>query len=214
VRNNFPMTHNDSQSDWLNLPAGVESQSLWVALHDGELIAIRSNVLKRILTLEVDAYHLRERFRWDDETRIVIELEKVESVRASAWVIWPGDAPDIKTLSLTEQERLITEYQEKWREESLEWNRFEAAFSTNKLDITDAYFAKQNQKIALRIQGFMDGDVFNDQFVTVFVRAQTIRFSLSDGPILTAEQLLDLGSEYWKDFAAINEGTSPNDVSN
>ena len=50
-----------------------------------------------------------------------LHLNNVRSVRANVNFRWPGEFVVSKGASRDEESRLITEYQAKWREESIGW---------------------------------------------------------------------------------------------
>lgn len=185
--------------DWTHLPIGCVAQSLWDCLHDGDLLSCRSDLLNRSLCLEFDIAHLRAE---GDDVRFLIHLDRVTSVRAHIFVLWPGEfhVPDGAT---REQERhLIEEYQAKWREESLGWREFEDSLASDALSVTDAALARADDRVALRLNGHLDGDKFNDQYCSIYIRCGGIRAARSDGQPFSLQQLLDLGHEYWEAFAA------------
>jgi hypothetical protein len=157
------MTLNEPIFDWVNLPPDAIPESLWVFLHDGELLSIHSDLWQRTIDLEVDVPHIREHLQLEKEGPFVLRLQNVESARVTTRSVWPGPSPEVQGKPMEEQNRLIAEYQAKWREESVSWNIFEAAFSTNKLDISHAEIARQKSSIALQIVGSLDGESLSSQ---------------------------------------------------
>lgn len=76
--------------DWVNLPKEAEELSLWSTLHDGDLAAIESDLLARTLTLRFDIGYVRDFHKLSEETRFVVIISGVQSVRSFSSVPWPG----------------------------------------------------------------------------------------------------------------------------
>lgn len=123
------------------------------------------------------------------------------SVRASVFCAWPGKfkVPDRATRE--QEQRLIAEYQAKWREESLGWTEFEDSLASDSLSVSDSSLARTDGRAALKLSGHMDGKKFNYQFCTIYIRCGDIRATRSDGQLFCLQQLLDLGHDYWNAFA-------------
>lgn len=194
------MTHSELKIDWINLPPHTVPQSLWTCLHDGELLTIHSDLLERTVSLEIDVPHLRQHHQLTDDQRFIFQLQDVESARVSTWAVWPGAIPEAQDKSYEEQNRLVKEYQTKWREESMTWNNFVAAFATNEFDIGDAQVARNESSVAMQIQGSLYGDEFDNQFFNVFMRAKQILIQQNNGATVTVEHLTQLGDDYWNSF--------------
>ncbi|MES2463985.1 MAG: hypothetical protein V4671_25725 [Armatimonadota bacterium] len=176
--------------DWVNLPSNAVAQSLSGPLHDSELLSVRSDSLERTVTLEVEVAHVLVPF--------IMILHGVESARATAFANWPGDVPEVQGMSYEEQNRLTQEFQAKGCEESVGWKDFQAAFPSNTLDIYDAYIARDENHLTLQIHGSLDGNDFDDQWFSLFIRSQRIEFRQSDGPLLDLEQFVKLSEDYWE----------------
>lgn len=181
--------------DWVNLPAHATTQSLWDSLHDGDLLAIESDLLARSLTLCFDVGYVRDFHKLPDETRFVLKLNGVQSVRCLKSVEWPGEFSVPRGVSREEEQRLIKEYQNKWGEESFAWAEFERLTGEG-LEVSSAILARGGGVVALQL-GVLVG---NDSYVEVYVRAEGIEF-LVGGNTLTAEGFISLGEEYWAAFA-------------
>src|SRR5262245_34354063 len=120
----------EKPTDWLYLPVGAKEIQLWDSLHDGQLLSVQSDRLDRTAVLNVDVAHLRKRLAAAENMTFVLRFEGVQSVRAAAFVLWPGEVPVISAgLPRTEQDRLVDEYQAKCREESVGWEPFEASLA-------------------------------------------------------------------------------------
>jgi hypothetical protein len=191
------MIDNQPRLDWTNLPPSSVSESLWASLHDGKLIRVFSDSLGRTIELELDIPHIRQRYNLGDKLHFFITLQSVESVRASTYSVWPGVFPKLEGKTFEEQNRLVEEYQAMSREESIGWTDFEAAFSANTLNIYSAELAQNENTTTLQVQGAMDGDEFDDKYFNIFIRASKILFWQSKSLILTLEQFVKLGEDYW-----------------
>lgn len=119
------VSHERRIVDWVNLPEGATELSLWSTLHDGDLIAIESDLLARTLTLRFDVGYVRDFHNLSEETRFVVTVSGVQSVRSLGSVPWPGDCSIPVGTPREQQEAIVAEYQSKWREESLSWADFE-----------------------------------------------------------------------------------------
>ena len=190
------MNRNELKLDWINLPPNVVAESL--GLHDGHLLSISSDLLERTVMLEVDAFHIHRDFRPEKEHRFVIQLQKVQSARATTWAVWPGEIPEFRGKPMAEQAILVEEYQAKWREESMCWGNFVAAFTSNVMDIDFADVASNESATALRVQGWLSGEEFDEQYVDVFVRAGQISIRRSNGTTITVEQFIQLSEAHWQ----------------
>ena len=190
------MSTETSKTDWLNLPPGVEAESLWCSLHDGILRSIRSDRLARTLTMEVEVSYVCEHHGLPDDA-FVLELHGVESARATTWAIWPGPRPELEGEPRAEQTRLVETYQSKWREESVGWADFEARVVGNRFDILNADAARGNDRIGLRLSGQLGGGDGHDQFFEFTVRAGGL--IIRHGPVTEMDfaRFVKLGEDYW-----------------
>jgi hypothetical protein len=190
--------------DWTSLPPGTEVESLWDCLHDGELLSCRSDLIDRKVSLEFRVRHLQEEA--DDDLRFFLHLHNVRSVRANVYLRWPGEFVISKDASRDEECRLISEYQAKWREESIGWLSFEGSLSTDPLQISDADIARSSGKVALKLGGHLDGERFNDLYCGVLLRGTSISASRSDERPLSLEQFMEMGRRYWEEFSKRRKG--------
>lgn len=193
-----PSNKDVQKLDWVHLPSGHVAQSLWAPLHDGELLAVRSDSFHRSVVLEIDVPHIRAFHGLADDTRFVLAFHHVESARVSAFVAWLGSVPEYADVSREEQTRLINEHQAKGREESFRWSDFVAAFPTNVLDIYSAEVTREENTAAIQIVGLLTGDEFDDRYVTLFLRAKNMLIRQSNDDVaLSLEQFIQLGASYW-----------------
>ncbi len=195
-----PTNDDTPVADWANLPQGAVTEYLDAWLHDACVESIRSDLLKRAISLHCDLEHLRAFHSWPEEFRFVLWLEGVQSARAYRYSIWPGEFSVPPESSHEEESRLVLEYQAKWREESLSWTEFEKAISREDeqvLDIADAALATSEDLIALRLRGHLNYTVYHE----VFLRAEKLVISGSDGRIFGLKELQELGEAFWEDFS-------------
>ena len=183
--------------DWVNLPSGIAGASLWDGLHEAQVISIQSNLLERTVTLILEIENLRIFHQWPLDMRFVFRLDGVQSARAVKYSIWPGPFAVSPGTATEEQERLVAEYQAKWREESLSWSDLEKAMTAeNKqvIDISDATLAtEKDSAVALRISGLLNYTMYHE----IFLRAEKLTISRTDAGELKVEELLKLGKSYW-----------------
>jgi hypothetical protein len=76
--------------DWVNFAEGAPTFSLWESLHDGDVLAIESDLLGRTVTMRFDVGYVRKFHQLSEETRFVIVMDGVQSVRSLRSVPWPG----------------------------------------------------------------------------------------------------------------------------
>ena len=67
--------------DWVNFPDGTPMLSLWDTLHDGDLLSIASDLLVRTVTLRFDVGYVRDFHHLSEQTRFIIVVNGVRSVR-------------------------------------------------------------------------------------------------------------------------------------
>ena len=183
--------------DWANLPAGISVESLWEGLHEAQIISIQSNLLERTVTLHVEIENLRIFHQWPLDMHFVFRLEGVQSARVVKYSIWPGPFAVPPGVSKEEQERLVAEYQAKWREESLSWSDLEKAMTAEDkqvIDIADAGLATEKDGVvALRISGLLNYTAYHE----LFLRAERLTISRTDAGKVSVAELLKMGEAYW-----------------
>ena len=136
-------------ADWVNFPDGIPTLSLWDALHDGDLLSIESDLLARTVTLRFDVGYVRDFHRQSEQTRFIIVVDGVRSVRSFRSVPWPGGCSIPQGMLRGQQETLIAEYHRKWREESLSWSDFEALVNDG-LEVSIATLGRGPDVVALQ----------------------------------------------------------------
>jgi hypothetical protein len=192
--------------DWVNLPEGVATLSLWNTLHDGDLLEIESDLLARTVTLKFDVAYVRTFHKLPEQTEFVLMITGVESVRLLGSVKWPGEFCVPMGVSRDEESKLVADYQAKWREESRSWSDFEAMTSCG-VELLDATLARGANTVALQMGVFTSG---RESYLEVFIRGRAIDFSVGDKPV-TPEEFVALGETYWTAFA--NRALTPSPVS-
>jgi uncharacterized protein YbdZ (MbtH family) len=184
-------------ADWVNLPAGISDESLWEGLHEAQIISIQSHLLERTVTLHVEIENLRIFHQWPLDMHFVFRLEGVQSARAVKYSIWPGTFAVPSGVSKEEQERLVVEYQAKWREESANWSDLEKALTAEHKQVIDivgaSLAAEKDGSVALRISGLLNYTAYHE----VFLRAEKLTISRTDAGEVSVEELLKLGAAYW-----------------
>ena len=186
--------------DWVNLPQGTLTEYLDAPLHDAEIVLIRSDVLKRTVSIRCDIEHLRAFHHLPEGFQFILELEGVQSARVFRYSIWPGEFTVPPSVSHEEESRLVLEYQAKWREESFSWPEFEKAITREceqVLDIADTTLATSTDSIALRLRGHLNYTVYHE----VFLRAEKLTIAGSNGSIFGVKEFQLLGEAYWEAFS-------------
>ncbi|MFP5238173.1 MAG: hypothetical protein ACLGSD_19945 [Acidobacteriota bacterium] len=189
--------------DWVNLPEGADELSLWSTLHDGDLAAIESDLFARTLTLQFDVGYVRDFHKLPQETRFVVIISGVQSVRSFSSVPWPGDWSIPSGTSYEQQQAMTAEYQSKRREESLSWVEFERLIMSG-LEVSSATLARRSDGVALHLGLLVGGD----SYVKAYVRGDAISFSIGERQF-TPEKFVELGEAYWEAFAKRRETGRP-----
>jgi hypothetical protein len=183
--------------DWVNFPEGIPTFSLWETLHDGDLLAIESDLLARTVTLRFDVGYVRDFHHLPEQTQFVIVVEGVQSVRAVRSVPWPGGCSIPQGTPNAQQSMLIAEYHRKWREESQSWTDFERLTSDPfGLEVSIATLGRGPDVTALQL-GLL---VARDSYVEAYIRGEGITFYIGDRQV-TSEEFVALGEGYWEAFA-------------
>lgn len=187
--------------DWLNLPAGANTVSLWCSLHDAYVISIRSNLLERTMDLSCEIWYLNRFHKLGEEFQFILQLLGVQSARALRYAVWPGESPVLDGLPIEEQRRLVAEYQAKWREESASWNEFESQVTQvdeQIFDISDAALTNVLEgRLALKLCGHLNHATYHE----AYLRFAQLRIVGSDGRQFRLEEFLRLGEAYWEAFS-------------
>lgn len=192
--------------DWTNLPPGAAEVSLWAGLHDAQIVTIQSNLLERTVTLHLESDHLLEFHNLPLDMQFLLRLDGVQSARVVHYAVWPGEFSPPAGLAPEEAARLLTEYQSKWREQSLSWTELENALTKEckqVLDIADATLATgADNSVALRISGLLNYTEYRE----LFLRAENLALTRGDGQDLGVAGLLKMGEAYWEAFEQRRNG--------
>ena len=196
-----PNTHdNTAIVDWANLPQDTLTEYLDLSLHDAHVVSIRSDLLKRSVSIHCDIEHLRDFHRLPEGFQLILRLDGVQSARVFRYSIWPGEFSVPPGVSREEESRLVLEYQSKWREESFSWTEFEKGITREceqVLDIADGALATSKDSMALRLRGHLNYTVYHE----MFVRAEKLTILGSNGRIFELKELQELGEAFWEAFS-------------
>lgn len=188
--------------DWLNLPPGVEVESLWHALHDAHVESIQSDLSLRTISFTFVMSHLAEREQFLGEFRFVLRFEGVQSVRVLHYSINSEGKIPPPDISWHQDEVLKSQYQAFWREESVSWREFESSITRKNgqvFDIVDAILTSRNRgTLAVRLKGYRNFADYHE----IFLRSESVSLSRSDGQPFQLEALTKLGEAFWEDFAS------------
>ncbi|MFZ0805580.1 MAG: hypothetical protein WAN03_05335 [Candidatus Sulfotelmatobacter sp.] len=183
--------------DWVNFPEGISLFSLWDTLHDGDLLAIESDLLVRTLRLRFDVDYVRDFHHLPEGTQFVIVVEDVRSVRSVRSVPWPGGCSIPPSTPREQESALIADYHRKWRQESLSWSDFEKLTGEPLgLEVSNADLGRGTDAVALRL-GLLAA---RDSYVEAYVRGERIAFYVGDRQV-TPEEFVAFGEAYWNAFA-------------
>jgi hypothetical protein len=182
--------------DWVNFPEAVPTLSLWDTLHDGDLLAIESDLLACTVTLRFDVHYVRDFHHLPEPTRFVLVVNGVRSVRSFRTVSWPGGYTIPQEMPRAQQEAAVAEYQRKCREESQSWADMERLISDG-LEVSNATLGRGSDAVALQLGLLVGG---ND-YVEAYVRGEGITFYIGEKQV-TTEEFVALGEAYWESFAS------------
>lgn len=180
--------------DWVNFPKDNPTISLWDALHDGDLLSIESDLFARTVTLRFDVGYVRDFHQLPEETRFVIIVNGVQSVRSFRSVPWPGGCPIPPGTPNEQQSIIIAEYHRKWREESQSWTEFEK-LNNDGFEVSNATLGRGPDVVALQL-----GLSADDDYVTAYIRGEWATFHVGEKQV-TLEEFIALGEAYWSAFA-------------
>jgi len=194
--------------DWIHPPAGVEEESLWVALHDSELTVFDLDAPNNFAHLEFDIAYLWEFHSLPETTRLHVDFSGLQALRAERSRSWIGDFPEIEQESRDERDKRVKEYWAKWITTSLNFIDFlaelEVAFQA------DSSFLVLQPKL-LRGDGAVSLQIFGyeeDNYTEWMIRARELSIQLSTGTRMTVEELVEFGGKYWEAFGKRNEKQS------
>jgi hypothetical protein len=182
--------------DWVNFPPDIPTFSLWDTLHDGDLLAIESDLLTRTVTLRFDVDYVRDFHHLPEHTQFVIVVKGVQSARSVRSVPWPGGCSIPPGTPNDQQEILIAEYHRKWRGESQSWSDFER-LTNDGLEVSNATLGRGSDVVALQL-GLL---VASDSYVEAYIRGEGITFYIGERRV-TPEEFVAVGEAYWEAFAS------------
>jgi hypothetical protein len=188
--------------DWVNLPKGARTESLWASLHDAQIVSIQSNLLERTVVLGFEASHLCKFHDLPKDLQFRFRLTGVQSARVVQYVCWPGELKIPQGASREEESHLVAAYQEKCREESVSWTQLQTLISRDKhmvLEISSATLVSgEGKQLALRLSAHDSHNVYYE----LFLRADGLHVLRSDGEALGLGQFKRLGEAYWDAFSS------------
>jgi hypothetical protein len=191
------MKENDTLIDWVHLPDNTKEEPLGECLHDADLKSVQSDLLNRTLLLNFHIPYINEFHKFPDKMVFKFIFESVSSVRIVHFSMWPGNFSLPPDISREEESKLIEEYQSKWREESMDWNKFEKELVTsqNKLWIKDANFALNDKQLSFKSYGHID-----DKLYEFYIRAERFKIFFKNRQVISLNDFLKLGRGYWEAF--------------
>lgn len=198
---------NSQPLDWLNLPPRASLRSLWDCLHDAEIRDIQSNLLDRNLTIRFRSFYISSFHSFAPDLEFVFQLAGVQSARALRWELWPGGCTLPEGISREEENRLVSEYRAKWREESISWPEVESRLRKEKdpPDVIDASIATaENETVALHFSV----QLASGEYYDLFIRAAQLTVSRNDAVPINLNGFIALGEAYWKDYASRRKSPS------
>jgi hypothetical protein len=187
----------DSLFDEINPVIDADPISLWDCLHDAYLKVIKSDLLRQTLELRFDIPHIKTHMGLPEDFLFTLLFHGVKSVRATVWNRWPGEFKVPTGTPREEESKLIDEYQEKWREESIGWADFETMATDSPVDISHAMLNLVENVVLFAASGMCSSDIY-DGACTIFVNASHVAVERSDGDACSIEQLLAMGTAYWE----------------
>jgi hypothetical protein len=185
--------------DWVNLPSDIIPISLWDCLHDTELCKIRSDLYDRSVSVDFGIYHILEHRDLPENMKFIFNFKNVKSARVCKYAIWPGKFDRSNNISREDESRLVKEYQSKWREESYDWDSFLKIIENEEsnFDISNAEYATNGKELSFRIEGMLN----DSNYHVIFIRASNFIIRNSDDIIISIDQFLKFGQDYWDDFS-------------
>jgi hypothetical protein len=187
--------------DWVHPPIGVEEQSLWEILHDGELVGFSYDSMKCSVRLEFDSPFHWEHHKLPELTRLYLDFSGVTSMRAERAIPWPGGFPEIADEAPELREQRIKEFHSKWLSVSMRFSDFldelHAAFSAaDSFTALSADLLATETMVSMRFFGF-----HGENYTGWVVRGAAVAISLSNGTKMNVDELICFGKSYWEAFA-------------
>jgi hypothetical protein len=180
-----------------------DSLSLWPTLHDGRLEEISSSRDDQSLVFRIDLPHLRKFHQLPAETQFEIRCLGAVWVRIGEGVPWAGIAFGVAEDWTAES---APDWVADWQGKSASWEQFEqslAAQAWGPAWVFEAWLEKiphgpiPNAQQMLRL-----GLQVNEEFWPgLCVCFSQLEIATQDGRAWTLTEFLDLGVDYWEDFA-------------
>lgn len=202
------MSENETYS--LEVFRGEALLSLWPSLHDARLERITSSRIEGTIRLTVDIPHLREFHQMQAESRFEVHCLGAEWARAGEAVPWPGNPPPSPAGS---ELRAAHDWDAEWQGATVSWEQFEQALAAEPWGpawVFEAMLERLGESgLALRL-GFQMNEDF---WPGLYVRCSRLEIRGQDGRPWSLAEFLDLGLDYWEDFAqrsqAVREASIP-----
>ena len=153
---------------WLQLPVDQRCESLWIPLHDGELVGIASDFDAGRITLSFEVEYVRQFHDLPEDFRFLVQLDGVQSAKIL-----------------------------RYGEESIPWADYESSFANAKtsLEVAEAEFACAPEgTITLSVVGNHD---HGREYRQIYSVAGQITFLRSDGEHLGLDAFRAFGEQYW-----------------
>lgn len=198
----------EASADWIHLPQGVEIRSLWDSLHDGLIRHMETDRMKRTAILRFDVDYVRNFNQLPAGAEFEFRFRGVKSLRVARYRSWYDNFAMPEGLSRDEQTRVLDEFSQNGREESVSWTDFEKQCKETKGDgfasVINAGLAVGGSvtTLLLRIECMEGG-------LDVFISGQGLEIYLTDGRQLSLDEFLELGEAYWTNFALKSKGGNP-----
>ena len=180
------------------MPEGSIYNSLWVCLHDGEIIGCREDRIARTIELEILVSHLPN---GEGDLRISVLLTDVTAALLQISEPYPVRDVDLRDLSYEEQNAAYNAFWAKARIDSIRWNEFQQSVEHSPLDIYDADLVRAPGKTGLRITGGMTGDPLQERYCELNLIGTELRVTRNTVAHLTVDVLMQMGAEFWEAFA-------------
>jgi len=178
----------------------TESLPLGECLHDARLERIASSPDECVVVFKFDIWHLRTFFCLPEQTRFLLKCVNADLARMGEDVPWP-EISYLPTASEGPEGSAAADWQAVWEKETIGWPELERRLAdepTGPADVLEAVAEKQvDGRWALR----MGLHVNDANYPGLYVRCTEMQVSRSDGEPLLLEEFLQMGEDYWEDFA-------------
>lgn len=182
-----------------------------MTLHDGHLESIVSDLAAGSITLTFLVEYVARFHQLPGGTRFILRFEGVSSVRAISSFPFPAE-PIIPAIATKEEARQLRQkYDPKWREQSVDWGALEEQLRIyeESIDIYNVELARDSDQVAMKLDGMLwDEKAYREAFYRLFIRANTVQFSDTNGGDYDLDQFQELGGRYWEAFGK----RAPNDA--